>query len=1179
MEAHQQKWTRHAFKALSGVALLLAVAGQVTAPALARPVAQGKTPAAPSATYVVTNTNNSGQGSLRQAIFDANANPGHDTISFNIPGEGVQVIMPAAPLPPITDPVTLDGTTQPGYAGTPIIQLNGSAAGAVQGGLVVSAGSSTIRGLVISNFDGAGIKIDSVGGNTIEGNYIGTDPTGAFATPNTYGILVQDVPTNTIGGTTAAQRNLISSNATEGIIIQLSGSHGNVVQGNYIGTNATGDADRGNSGSGILVRAGAHDNTIGGAVAGAGNLISGNNSNGITFDGANGGNYYNLVQGNYIGTNAAGTAALGNNGAGIYMYNFVIGNTIGGVSAASRNLISGNLSHGIYLNVGSANDIYGNYIGTNATGTAAIANMGNGVYMRSAYGTEVGASLPGGGNLISGNTGAGVASEGTDCFANDVRNNYIGTDVSGSYDLGNGSHGVFIGSGCYQSAIGGSASSRNLISGNNGNGVYISGASVQGDQGNFVRGNFIGTTITGTAKLGNSLNGVLVENSPFTTIGNIGASPRNLISGNDQNGIVISGTLSHHVTVQNNYIGTNISGTMPLGNLYGIEIRNAPTNTIGGMFPEVRNLISGNYNGIFIRGNNATYNRVIGNYIGTDVTGTSAVSNEAAGVVLYSGAKYNTIGGGQAGERNVISANGYGVILDSNTTSYNKVQGNYIGVAADGTSPLGSLYYGISIGGAYSNTIGGGVGLGNIIANSLYDGVSVQYGAGNVIYTNSTYGNGRLGIDLGDSSVTPNDPLDADTGGNNLQNFPVLSAASNATEIRGSLNSTPNTTFTIELFSNTVCNALGHGEGRTFVGTTSAATLANGNANFTFSPDQALPGGSFITATATDPNGNSSEFSACLQLPGGATATSTSTSTSTTGPSSTSTATRTSTAIPTSTATYTSVPASTSSSTATRTSTASATSTTAAGSTATSTTVAEASATATRTATSTTVVNASATATRTATATSVPASSTPVQPSATATQPASNCNIQFTDVPVGSTFYQYVQCLACRGILGGYADGTFRSNNDVTRGQLSKIVANAAGFTEPVSGETFTDVPADSPFYAFIERMARRGIIGGYADGAFRPNNNATRGQISKIVANAAGYNEPVSGQTFTDVTPDSPFYVFIERMVGRDVIGGYADGTFRPNNNATRGQVAKIVSNAFFPNCLASGGDAALDK
>jgi hypothetical protein len=176
--------------------------------------------------------------------------------------------------------------------------------------------------------------------------------------------------------------------------------------------------------------------------------------------------------------------------------------------------------------------------------------------------------------------------------------------------------------------------------------------------------------------------------------------------------------------------------------------------------------------------------------------------------------------------------------------------------------------------------------------------------------------------------------------------------------------------------------------------------------------------------------------------------------------------------------------------------------------------------------------------------------------------------VSFTDVPQGSTFYQYVQCLACKGILGGYSDGTFRTNNDVTRGQLSKIVSNAAGFNEAVTGQTFSDVAPDSPFYAFVERMVRRGIISGYGDGTFRPNNNATRGQISKIVANARSYTEPVSGQTFSDVAPESPFYAYIERMVSRGIISGYGDGTFRPNANATRGQTAKIVSNAFFPNC-----------
>lgn len=176
--------------------------------------------------------------------------------------------------------------------------------------------------------------------------------------------------------------------------------------------------------------------------------------------------------------------------------------------------------------------------------------------------------------------------------------------------------------------------------------------------------------------------------------------------------------------------------------------------------------------------------------------------------------------------------------------------------------------------------------------------------------------------------------------------------------------------------------------------------------------------------------------------------------------------------------------------------------------------------------------------------------------------------MQFTDVQEGSTFYPFVRCLACRGILSGYSDGTFRPGNNVTRGQLAKIVSNAAGWDEPVSGQTFSDVAPGSTFYEYIERAAAHGAIGGYSDGTFRPGNNATRGQISKVVSNAQGWNEPVSGQTFSDVASGSTFYEYIERMASRSVIGGYSDGTFRPGNNATRGQTAKIVSNSFFSGC-----------
>jgi hypothetical protein len=212
----------------------------------------------------------------------------------------------------------------------------------------------------------------------------------------------------------------------------------------------------------------------------------------------------------------------------------------------------------------------------------------------------------------------------------------------------------------------------------------------------------------------------------------------------------------------------------------------------------------------------------------------------------------------------------------------------------------------------------------------------------------------------------------------------------------------------------------------------------------------------------------------------------------------------------------------------------------------------------------------------------------------TATPIATSCPVQFSDVPEGSTFYPYVRCLACRRIVSGYADNTFRPNNNVTRGQLSKIVSNSAGFNEPQTAQLFEDVPPGSTFFDYIGRLASRGYMSGYPCGGagepcvppgnrpyFRPNNNATRGQIAKIDSNAAGFTDLPTGQTFEDMPPGSTFYTYTERLVARLIMQGYTCGGtgepcvppgnrpyFRPNNNATRGQTAKIVSNTFFPSC-----------
>ncbi len=316
-------------------------------------------------TFTVINTNDGGPGSLRDAIDTANGTTGADTIDFNIPGAGAHTIQPASALPTITDPVTIDGTTQPGYAGTPIIELDGTNAGAFQDGLRISAGSSTVRGLVINRFKHDGIQLTTNGGNTIEGNYIGIDVAGTTALPNgtdpgggnKAGVFVNNIAGNTIGGTTAAQRNVISGNHDYNVLMAGSAATGNVIRGNYVGPDA--GATTGLSGfpiNGILLIGSATGNTIGPS-----NVISGNYL-GIELNAAPG----NVVKGNYIGTDAsvAGTTNLGNTAIGVNV--IADGSTIGGTITGDRNRIAFN-GRGVSVGSGVGNRILTNEIYTNGS--------------------------------------------------------------------------------------------------------------------------------------------------------------------------------------------------------------------------------------------------------------------------------------------------------------------------------------------------------------------------------------------------------------------------------------------------------------------------------------------------------------------------------------------------------------------------------------------------------------------------------------------------------------------------------------------------------------------------------------------------------------------------------------------------------------------------------------------
>ena len=322
--------------------------------------------------------------------------------------------------------------------------------------------------------------------------------------------------------------------------------------------------------------------------------------------------------------------------------------------------------------------------------------------------------------------------------------------------------------------------------------------------------------------------------------------------------------------VAGNFIGTNPAGTDPAGNSTGLSI-GAPGNTVGGTTAAARNIISGNTSSGLTLSSGATLTVVQGNYIGLNALGTAMLPN-GRGIITQGGAGNNLIGGTVAGARNVISGNGTALFLLSMTGGVNtRVEGNLIGTDPAGTAniPNGT---GIIILGS-SNIIGGtAAGAGNVIA-SFGAGVIVDtFALGNSILGNSIRRDDILGIDLNGDSVTSNDAGDTDTGGNNLQNYPVLTSATSAggdTTVGGTLNSTPNSSFRIEFFVSPSTGPGGFGQGQTFIGSTTVATDGSGNASFMVNTGAATPTGQFITATATDNTTNdTSEFSAGAQING-----------------------------------------------------------------------------------------------------------------------------------------------------------------------------------------------------------------------------------------------------------------------------------------------------------------------
>ncbi len=423
-------------------------------------------------------TCNTAHCTLREAIIAANASAGLDEIRFGI-GTGVQTISVTSRLPTITDAVTIDAATQPGFAGKPIIELDGSNAGSASG-LVVGAGGSVVRGLVINRFSGHGITLGESGppalkrstGSIIEGNYIGTDINGTAALGNSGGgVNILYGYNNLIGGTIPAARNVISGNGSGVILGLVSGdSHVNSVQGNFIGTDVTGTADLGNQFSGVLAQR-SFENRIGGTTTGARNIISGNISRAIALEDNSG----TLVQGNLIGTDISGTTALGNGSNGVQII-FGGNHTIGGTVAAARNVISGNqasspFSGAVSIEASLGNKVQGNFIGTKANGTEALPNAGSGVNISigNNSGNVIGGATAEAANVISSNGGAGIRFDGLRTPL--IQGNFIGTDMSVTRQLGNAGDGILISSASQGNDIKG-----NVIAFNQGSGVRIDSA-------------------------------------------------------------------------------------------------------------------------------------------------------------------------------------------------------------------------------------------------------------------------------------------------------------------------------------------------------------------------------------------------------------------------------------------------------------------------------------------------------------------------------------------------------------------------------------------------------------------------------------------------------------------------------------------------------------------------------
>ncbi len=656
-----------------------------------------------------------------------------------------------------------------------------------------------------------------------------------------------------------------------------------------------------------------------------------------------------------------------------------------------------------------------------------------------------------------------------------------------------------------------------------GSGIMVS----TGGSGAVIAGNFIGTDASGLVVPGFQSKGVYFEFANNLVLGGTAPADRNVIGGNENN---VNGTGSNF-QAKGNLIGTDATGARSLNSTgAGVQVAGSGT-VIGGPTPAERNVISGHSSSVGV-GFGDSGASVIGNYIGVDVSGTKALPNSTG---IYANGPGGIIKG------NVISGNASSGITAQAFVDGMTIQGNWIGTDQAETLNLGN---GLALGaGIYvyglNWTIGGTApGEGNVIAynRGTFSGVSVN-GRYARIRGNRMYGNRKLAIDMleslgnpaGDTGITANDAGDADLGANAnpLQNFPLIGTVTpgvSSTNIQGTLHSTASTVFDLDFYAGPPCVPFVRDtlQGQNYLGEAQVTTDGSGNVAFSVDLPVVLQPGQIVSATATDPLGNTSEISQGLifRLETGY------------GP-----------------------PAGTS--------------------TALFGMLFESGATVTvggAPATDVNVVNSKH-------ITYV----NPARPPGSAndvvvTNPSGSSGTlkrayvaSFTDA-FGTAFEDVIATLVANQVTAGCGVGTYCPNNPITRAQMAVFLLKgkygSCYAPPPATGTVFPDVPANSFAAAWIEALADEGITGGCGGGNYCPGNPVTRQQMAVFLMKAehgSSYLPPACTEVFTDVPCTSPFAPWIKQLYTEGVTGGCGNGTtYCPLNTATRAQMAAFIVKTF---------------